>query len=206
MVKSEYIAMRLASLCGLNVAPVKLVKAANKEVLLIERFYREKIGKHWIRKSLVSALTLFVLDDMMARYASYEDFAEIVRHRFNEPKITLKELYGRLVFNILCGNTDDHACNHAAFWDGEMLTHTPTYDICPQVRSGGEASQAMLILENHNLSQLKVCLDAAHNFLLNKSEALNIINRFTEAIENKWDKICEEADLSAMDKNKFWKR
>lgn len=50
---------------------------------------------------------------MTARYAGYEDLAEIIRHRFTQPGETLKELYGRLVFNILCGNNDDHARNHA---------------------------------------------------------------------------------------------
>ncbi|MCB1984489.1 MAG: hypothetical protein KDF49_03595 [Nitrosomonas sp.] len=34
--------MRPAALAGLNVAPVTLIKAANKDVLLIERFDREK--------------------------------------------------------------------------------------------------------------------------------------------------------------------
>src|SRR3546814_7650654 len=66
-----------------------------------------------------SALTLLELDEMMARYASYEELADIIRHRFVAPTETLHELYGRLVFNILCGNTDDHARNHAAFWDGK---------------------------------------------------------------------------------------
>lgn len=42
MVKAEYLAMRLAALAGINVAPVRLVKAANKDVLLIERFDRDK--------------------------------------------------------------------------------------------------------------------------------------------------------------------
>ena len=107
----------------------------------------------------------------MARYASYEDLAEIIRHRFTRPKETLRELYARLVFNILCGNTDDHARNHAAFWDGKTLTLTPAYDICPQNRTGNEASQAMLIVGNNNLSQLKTCLDTARNFLLSKEEA-----------------------------------
>jgi serine/threonine-protein kinase HipA len=37
---------------------------------------------------------------------------------------------------ILCGNTDDHARNHAAFWDGTTLMLTPAYDICPQGRAG----------------------------------------------------------------------
>ena len=72
----------------------------------------------------------------MAAYASYEDLAEIVRHRFEAPRATLRELFGRLVFNILCGNTDDHARNHAAFWDGARLSLTPAYDICPQARAG----------------------------------------------------------------------
>ena len=164
VVKAEFIAMRLALLAGLDVAPVKLVRAANKDVLLIERFDRIVQGSDWSRKAMVSALTLFGLDDMMARYASYETLAEIIRHRFTDPKNTLKELFARLVFNILCGNTDDHARNHAAFWDGNTLTLTPAYDICPQGRTGNEASQAMLIYGNNNLSQLKTCLECCSQF------------------------------------------
>lgn len=41
VVRAEFIAMRLAQLAGPNVATVQLVKAANKDVLLIERFDRE---------------------------------------------------------------------------------------------------------------------------------------------------------------------
>ncbi|EAZ98214.1 type II toxin-antitoxin system HipA family toxin [Marinobacter sp. ELB17] len=112
VVKAEYIAMRLASLAGLNVAPVRLTRAAGKDVLLIERFDRERRENGWLRKPLVSALTILGLDDMMARYASYEDLAEVIRHRFTKPRQTLRELFSRLVFNVLCGNTDDHARNH----------------------------------------------------------------------------------------------
>ncbi|MFK5952647.1 MAG: HipA domain-containing protein [Desulfobacterium sp.] len=140
VVKAEFIAMRLAELAGLNVAPVKLAKAANRDVLLIERFDRVAKGDKWTRKAMVSALTQFGLGDMMVRYASYETLSEIIRHRFTSPRHTLKELFSRLAFNILCGNTDDHARNHAAFWDGKALTLTPAYDICPQGRTGNEAS------------------------------------------------------------------
>ena len=115
IVKAEYIAMRLAAKAGLNVPPVHLENVAGKDVLLVERFDRARTKDGWVRKAMVSALTLFGLDAMMARYASYEDLAEIIRHRFTSPKSTLHELYGRLVFNILCGNTDDHARNHAGF-------------------------------------------------------------------------------------------
>ena len=206
VVKAEFIAMRLAALAGLNVAPVKLVKAANKDVLLIERFDRLPKGDSWSRKAMVSALTLLGLDGMRARYASYETLAEIIRHRFTDPKDTLKELFSRLVFNVLCGNTDDHARNHAAFWNGKELTLTPAYDICPQGRTGNEASQAMLISGNNNLSQLGTCLDAAKNFLLSDDDARAIFGHLTGIIEQHWDAVCQEAELSEVDKKLFWRR
>ena len=206
VVKAEFIAMRLAQYAGLNVAAVELIKAVNKDVLLIERFDREGKDGKWARKAMISALTLFELDEMMARYASYETLAEIIRHRFTEPDATLKELFSRLVFNILCGNTDDHARNHAAFWNGKELTLTPAYDICPQGRAGNEASQAMLISDNNNLSQLKTCLMAAKYFLLSEDEARGIFKFIKQSIERHWDTVCEVAELSEIDRRLLWQR
>lgn len=206
VVKAEFIAMRLAGLAGLNAAPVKLTKAAGKDVLLIERFDRVPKGYKWARKCMVSALTLLSLDDMMARYASYETLSEIIRHRFAEPRHTLKELFSRLAFNILCGNTDDHARNHAAFWNGRAMALTPAYDICPQGRTGNEASQAMLISGSDNSSQLKTCLKTAHNFLLSTEQAQEIFGMQTAAIEQHWEAVCEEAQLNEVDKKLLWRR
>ena len=206
VVKGEYIAMRLAAMAGLNVAPVKLATASNKDVLLVERFDRKKSEHGWMRKAMVSALTLFGLDELMARYASYETLAEIIRHRFVDPNETLAELFSRLVFNILCGNTDDHARNHAAFWDGKMLSLTPAYDICPQARAGNEASQAMLIMENNRVSKLSVCLEAAPHYLLSNNNARTIFEKQRATIETHWNDVCEEVKLSAVDKKLFWKR
>lgn len=206
VVKAEFIAMRLAKLAGVDAAPVKLTQAANKDVLLVERFDRVVTPNGWSRKSVVSALTLFALDDMMARYASYETLAEIIRHRFTTPKKTLRELFCRLSFNILSGNTDDHARNHAAFWDGQTLSLTPAYDICPQGRTGNEATQAMLITGNNKLSQLATCLAAAHNFLLSGDEAKAIFEYQIQAITDHWEAVCDEARLSEVDKPLLWQR
>lgn len=206
VVKAEYIAMRLAEEIGLNVAPVQITSAAGKDVILIERFDRIKVDAGWQRKSMLSALTLFGLDDMMARYASYETLAEIIRHKFTDPKETLEELFSRMVFNILCGNTDDHARNHAAFWDGTDMILTPAYDVCPQGRSGNEASQAMLISGGNRSSKLSTCLEAANNFLLSEDDAITIFETQKDIIKSKWDTICEETDLSEVDKNLLWGR
>jgi len=206
VVKAEFIAMRLAKLAGLNVASVRLARALGKDVLLIERFDREKASQGWLRRPIVSALTLFGLDEMMAMYASYQDLAEIIRHRFTNPAETLRELYGRMVFNILCGNTDDHARNHAAFWDGKSLTLTPAYDVCPQPRTGNEASQAMLIHGGNRMSQLSVCLQAAPDFLLGADKAGAIIGHQVKVIRGNWKRVCDQAKLTEADRQLFWHR
>ncbi|MGB5495712.1 MAG: HipA domain-containing protein, partial [Sedimenticolaceae bacterium] len=196
IVKAEFIAMRLAQRVGLDVAPVSLTTSAHKDVLLIERFDRVHAARGWQRKAMVSALTLLGLDDMMARYAGYAGLAEIVRHRFTHAAATLRELFGRLVFNILCGNTDDHARNHAAFWDGEALALTPAYDICPQGRTGNEATQAMLITDQDRMSRISTCLGAAGHFLLSREEALAIVEHQLTTLVTHWDSVCDEAALS----------
>ena len=206
VVKAEFIAMSLAAKAGLNVAPVRLAHVAGKDVLLVERFDRQHTNDGWQRKSMVSALTIFGLDEMMARYASYDRLTEVIRHRFSQPKDTLRELFGRLVLNILCGNTDDHARNHAAFWDGKMLHLTPAYDICPQSRTGNEASQAMLIIGSNRRSTLATCLEAAPNFLLDKKTAAGIIQHMLATVRTEWKATCDDASLSDVDRNLFWER
>ncbi len=195
VVKAEYVAMRLASLAGLNVARVRLETALGKDVLLVQRFDRERARDGWARKAFVSALTMFELDEMMARHASYELLAEIVRRRFQNPQDELRELFGRLTFNILCGNTDDHARNHAAFWDGKGLRMTPAYDVCPQFRVGEEAGQGMRILGDQNRSQLVLCLQSAPQFLISDREARAIILHQVKTIRAHWENICDEALL-----------
>ena len=206
VVKAEFIAMRLARKVGLNVASVNLRTAMGKDVLVIERFDRVAEGDQWRRRAMVSALTLFELDVMMAAYASYEKLAEIIRHRFSEPKATLRELFSRIVFNILSGNTDDHARNHAAFWNGQQLSLTPAYDICPQSRSGQQASQAMLIHDGDRSSHLATCIASAPSFLLAREEAIAIINHQVNVIAHEWPAICDEASLSEVDRALFWRR
>jgi serine/threonine-protein kinase HipA len=206
VVKAEFVAMRLAARVGLHVAPVALTRGLGKDVLLIERFDRQLVEGGWTRRAMVSALTLLELNEDEAHYASYEDLATLIRHRFINPKPTLEELFGRIVFNILSGNTDDHARNHAAFWDGRTLSLTPAYDICPQGRTGGEATQAMLIIGNKRLSQLTVCLEAAPNFLLGADRARSIIASLLSGVRAHWRSVCDEAGLSEVDRSYLWGR
>jgi len=206
VVKREYLAMRLAAEVGLHVATVHLLKVANEDILLVERFDRVHSSRGWYRETVLSALTLFELDEKMHRYASYTELAEIIRSDFSYPIDTQKELFKRLVFNILVGNTDDHARNHAALWDGEQLHLTPAYDICPQKRPTNEASQAMQIEEDRHLSRLDICLNAAEKFSLKTDTAMQIIEHQIRVIKAKWELVCDEAQLLHAERQALWGR
>jgi serine/threonine-protein kinase HipA len=205
--QGEFVAMELAHRAGMKVARVEFTKALGKAVLLVERF--DRLPETNERRSLLSALTMLGLNEIAARHASYAELAQIVRASFTDPGSTLRELFSRITFNILVGNTDDHARNHAAFWDGQMLTLTPAYDLCPQVRNTGRATQAMIIgdaAQPFKESQVAGCVERAHLYQLSKREATNIVDHQIEVIKRNWVEVCELAELSETGRSYFWKR
>ncbi|MFT4034598.1 MAG: HipA domain-containing protein [Patulibacter sp.] len=205
VVQAEFVAMRLAGRAGLRVAPVQLTQALGKHVLLVERF--DRVPGTALRHHFVSALTLLELRDLDARYASYAELAEIIRHRFTAPRETLRELFARITFNILVGNTDDHARNHGALWDGEQLTLTPAYDLCPQLRLGGEASQGMQIgRDGFRLSSLSGCVTRSAEYGLTPAEAREIVDHQIDVIERSFDEVCDEAQLARADRQTLRER
>lgn len=204
VVKAEAVAMNLARRAGLDVAATELVESVGRDVLLVERFDRTPAGG---RRMMVSALTILGLDPMAGRWATYHDLADVVRARFANPAATLRELFARITFNIIVGNTDDHARNHSAFWDGERLTLTPGYDICPQLRSGGVAAQAMEIgVDGYRWSNLAGCLSAAGTYLLDATQAREVIERQLAVVREGWRDAADECRLTAADRAHLWGR
>ena len=135
----------------------------------------------------------------------WTDFADLIRQRFANPKASLRELFARLSFNILIGNTDDHARNHAAFWDGKTSSLTPAYDICPQPRVGGEVGQAMEIGGHRgNLSMLENAFSVCQRFMLSRDEATVLINEQELIVRTEWETVCRKANLPSGERKRLW--
>jgi serine/threonine-protein kinase HipA len=206
VVKAEGVAMELARRAGLNVASTGLSRVAGKDVLLVERFDRPGGG---LRRHLVSALTILNLDEFTgARYGSYALLADHIRQSFTDPAATLRELFSRIVFNVLVGNTDDHPSNHAAFVNADSsLTLTPAYDICPQPRSVPQANQAMAIgRDGERSSHLTTCLAACEVYLLDTSQAQSIIDAQIDVIKTQWDDAADAAGLTELERKQLFHR
>lgn len=141
MVRLEHLGLLLAQRVGIDTVAHERRAVLGRDVLLVDCFDAPLPGSG--RRHFFSALTALDLHEMEARYASYPDLADYLRRFARDPTAQCRELYRRMLFNILIGNTDDHARNHALFWDGQEVSLTPAYDICPLPRTGFEASQAM---------------------------------------------------------------
>lgn len=197
IVRAEHAAMWLAGQCGIKVPTIRLTQALGKDVLLVQRFDRTPAGKsNWCRKFMISTLTALKLHETEAQLASYVDLAGFIRKVGGDFINDSRELYTRMVFNILIGNTDDHARNHAFFWDGQTYQLAPAYDIYPMLRTGHIANQAMIIGKKGRLSTLDNALSEVAQFGLTRNEAKEIQQNLIEKIETLWPKAAKLSKLT----------
>jgi serine/threonine-protein kinase HipA len=202
IVKAEAAGMDLACRVGIPVPHTEIVRSLGREVLLVERFDRPGNKS---RRMIVSALTLLGFSDFLgARWSSYPEFLDKL-HQLAAPGTGSlgRALLDRIIFNILIGNTDDHARNHAVFWDGQHVELTPAYDLCPQLRMGREVNQAMDIgrapssaAQGTRASNRSTIVAAAADYGVTPTEAGNMFDRQVDIIQANWEEAVAVAELT----------
>ncbi len=157
---AEAATLRLAARCGLSVPETRVVDLGGRNCLLIRRFDRYWVvpgqaadvaqlapnlmlhatvpgeGRIELRLPFVSGLTLVGCDEMESRIKGYADIAAAVR-RHAHPRVIRadnRELFTRMVFNILVSNDDDHLRNHGFVLDPRLggWRLSPLYDVVPR--------------------------------------------------------------------------
>jgi len=195
VINCEFLGMRLAQAAGLTTSNVRLIDVNGSDVLLIDRFDVIVNGAGRKKRHIFSALTALQLLDWEARYAGYPEFADFLSRYSHTPKDDCRELYARMVLNMLVGNTDDHARNHAVFWDGSSCRLTPVYDVVMFPRVGTVSSQAMIVGKEGTISSRQNSLSECHRFGLTSREASEIHDQLAEAVSSHWERAADEAKL-----------
>lgn len=211
VVKAEAACMELARRVGICVPDTSLVTSLGRDVLLVERFDRPADGT---RRMLVSALTMLGFSDFLgARWSSYPEFLDVLNQHTRSGEHAGPALLERIIFNILIGNTDDHARNHAAFWDGRHLELAPAYDLCPQPRGGTEARQAMDIgrapapdRQGRRDSNRSTVVAAAPEYGLSTAAAGEAFDRQVEVIRTVWLEVADLARLTKRETDALYGR
>ncbi|CAB4930484.1 MAG: type II toxin-antitoxin system HipA family toxin [Actinobacteria bacterium] len=201
VVRAEAAGMLLAARVGIEVPEVRVTSAGGRDVLLVKRFDRPGDGT---RRMMVSALTMLGFDDFLgARWSSYPELMDVLRKYAPSGAGLGRSLFERIVFNVLITNIDDHARNHAAFWDGTHLQLTPAYDLLPHLRTSHEARQAMDIgradspeRNGDRASTRTACINAGGQYNLTSRQAGEIFDRQADLIAQHWLDVADEAGLT----------
>lgn len=122
----ESIALILARRAGIRTPDHELRQVAGRQVLLSRRFDRTADT----RVPFLSALSMLRLKD--GERGSYPELVDALTSHGAQAKDDARELYRRMVLNILISNVDDHLRNHGFLWirkEGWVLS--PVYDLNP---------------------------------------------------------------------------
>lgn len=202
IVKLETLALSLARRAGIKVVTGQRLSVMNKDVLVVDRFDCDV--EDTTRKHFFSALTALDLDEMEARYASYPDLADYLRRFADDATGQCRELYRRMLLNIMIGNSDDHARNHALFWDGRNVRLTPAYDMCVIPRVGLESHQDMEVGEHGKRATLANAYSSCGRFGLAETEARRMAEEIETIIRDNWQEVCEDAAVPDQLTNSLW--
>lgn len=182
---------------GLNVAETRTIDGDKYHILLSKRFDRTTDGK---RIHFASALTLLGLtdgDNETTGYG-YTDIVDfIVQHGCNVEQ-NLEELYRRVAFYIIVGNSDDHFRNHGFLLTRKGWELSPAYDINPTL----SGSQSLLINRNTSESNIDILLESAGDYMLSSAKVQGIINNVRDAMKS-WRNEARKQGLPQRDIDMF---
>jgi len=197
----EHGLLELARTCGLNVADSKVVTVGNRDVLLVRRFDRDKDEEgRYRRHRLVSALTLLESDENDRSKWSYLLLADEIRRVSADPEADLAELFGRMCFNALVSNLDDHPRNHAIIAKDENWRLSPAYDLTPSPVIAKERRDLALDCGRNGRYANKINLLSGYGrFLLNEEQAPKVLNAMVEKVRSEWHPAMRRASVSQQD-------
>jgi serine/threonine-protein kinase HipA len=190
MCRVEYVTMKLAEKVGITVPSVRLEKVFDQDVYLIERFDRVRNGRGYRRLPFISGLTILGAHESESSRQSYRGLADQLRRFGSEPTQDLKQLWRRMVFNILCNNNDDHLRNHGFVWDGRGWRLSPGYDIVSFPQVGTERDLAIVVGRYGRRATIENALTDVASFGLSRSEAISIARTMQKIVKTSWERLC----------------
>ena len=182
---------------GINVAETNTISGEDYHILLSKRFDRNVTGK---RIHFASALTLLGLNDgdNASTGYGYTDIVDFIIQHGSNVEQNLEELYRRVVFYIIVGNSDDHFRNHGFLLTRKGWELSPAYDINPTLYD----NQSLLINRTTSESDLNILLASAGDYMLSTEKAKTIIDEIKSAMKS-WRSEARRLGLPQRDIDMF---
>ncbi len=179
----EFLSLKMAKKAGIPVPDFRIEKILGKSVLLLDRFDRQGLQK---RIPFISAMSMLGASDGETR--SYLEIGEsLIEYGANAQK-DLKDLWRRIVFNIMVSNLDDHLRNHGFLYNSPSGWRlSPVYDLEPVPEHIKSRFLSTNIDLHDSTATLDLAYEVAEEFGLTLSEANDIVKEVANAVKN-WNK------------------
>ena len=172
----EAATMALARSAGVEVSPFQLRQAANRAVFTARRFDRRD-GR---RVPFMSALAALEASDNDTR--SYLEVVEFLRREGAAVNEDLRQLWRRIVFNMLVSNTDDHLRNHGFMRAPQGWRLSPAYDLNPVPVDVKPRIHALAIDEIDGTASLDTAMQVVPMFGIAEADARAITAEVGRAV------------------------
>jgi serine/threonine-protein kinase HipA len=190
----EHASMTLAGKAGIRVAASRAIGLRGGHAIAVQRFDRDGTRR-------VHALSAKVALRAAGEVYGYPELAQLLRRRgvaeSGLAREHMRELFARMVFNILVDNTDDHEKNHVLLVnDRNEYALSPAFDVLPSAQ--GLGYQQMRVGADAADSTLANALSEGAQFGLKRDEAIRVARQVAQVIAG-WQKHFERAGVSKAD-------
>ena len=197
----EFATLDLARQCGLSASAARLEKIGDRDVLMVQRFDRQRSSGAYLRLGFVSGLTVLNAEDgyFGRERWSYPLLADGIRRWSSQPYRDCVELFRRMVFNAAVTNNDDHPRNHALLRHSDGWRLSPAYDIVPMPVVSLERRDLALTVGSHGRAgSLYNLISQSNRFGLTDAEARDEVSRIA-SIVRAWRERFAACGVSAKD-------
>lgn len=193
----EAVAMCLAEQAGIHVASYDLIEVMGKPVYLSRRFDRHQSE----RVPWMSAMSMLGLVD--GERSSYLDLVDVIGFNSVQADVQRKELFRRMVFNILISNVDDHMRNHGFLRVGAHGWQlSPAYDLNPTPQDIKPRVLTTNINSQDGACDINLALEVAELFDIGKSEASQMI-REVAVTTSEWRSVARRLGAGSSEINRM---
>ncbi len=166
VVSWEYLALTMARDCGIPTPEFQRIRVMGKPVLLLDRF--DRAGGRRIH--FLSAMSM--LNALDGELRSYLEVADVLSAYGASAGEDLKDLWSRMVLNILISNVDDHLRNHGFLFAGQAGWRlSPIYDLEPTPAFVKARELSTCISLDDATASLELAMEVASHFGLDLKAA-----------------------------------
>ena len=205
--EAEHLVMAMADMTGISTVPHALIKSDDTFAYITKRVDRiiDKTGVQMLAMEDFCQLDLRLTQDKYK--GSYERCAKVIARYSSQAKLDITELFMRLVFSYVVGNSDMHLKNFSLIETSEasgVYVLSPAYDLLPVNVIMPEDTEEFALAINGKKTHIrrKDFFVFAEECGISETSAEKMIAKIV-SMKSTYQEMCDSSLLSQNSKERF---